>query len=321
MTTIYELKEILRRIYARYGAYITPVAKFFVELLALLLIRSSFGYNERISATPIILILSLVACILPLGVSILIPAITILLDFYSLSLEVFLAGGAIMLILALVYLRFSPKTGYMIVLTPILFAFHIPYLMPAAAGLLFGPGAAVSVVCGAFLYYFLHGVSTNAPTLADNEDTSTTEKISAIVKQITGNREMILVVLVFLLMTILIYMIRRMSIAHAWTIAIITGFMTEFVILFGGFLAMGLSGRLVYVVIGNIVCVAFAFVLKFLFFSVDYKRTEKVQFEDDDYYYYVKAVPKIQVEPEEKQVRKYSTTQKKQRQQQRQHRQ
>ena len=28
---------------------------------------------------------------------------------------------------------------------------------------------------------------------------------------------------------------------------------------------------------------------------MDYTRTEKVQFEDDDYYYYVKAVPKIKV--------------------------
>ena len=30
-------------------------------------------------------------------------------------------------------------------------------------------------------------------------------------------------------------------------------------------------------------------------FSVDYSRTEYTQFEDDDYYYYVKAVPKIAI--------------------------
>lgn len=32
--------------------------------------------------------------------------------------------------------------------------------------------------------------------------------------------------------------------------------------------------------------------LEVFFFSVDYSRTENVQFEDDEYYYYVKAVPK-----------------------------
>lgn len=311
MTTIYELKGIAKRIYARYGTFILPAVKFFVEFAALLLIRSSFGYDERISSVPISLILSLIACILPLGVSILIPAIVLLMDFYALSMEVFLAGGAILLIVALLYLRFSPQTGYMIVLTPILFAFHIPYIMPAAAGLLFGPGAAVSVVCGTFLYYFLHGVSTNAAALADSEDSSTTEKIAAIIKQITGNREMLLVILVFVLMTILIYILRRMAINHAWTIAIIAGFMAEFVILFGGFLAMELSGNIGFLVLGNLLSLALAFVLKFLFFSVDYKRTEKVQYEDDDYYYYVRAVPKIEIEPQEKQVHKYSSTQKK----------
>ena len=29
--------------------------------------------------------------------------------------------------------------------------------------------------------------------------------------------------------------------------------------------------------------------------AVDYSGTEYVQFEDDDYYYYVKAVPKLKV--------------------------
>ena len=34
-------------------------------------------------------------------------------------------------------------------------------------------------------------------------------------------------------------------------------------------------------------------VLQFFIFNVDYSRAEYVQFEDDEYYYYVKAVPKI----------------------------
>lgn len=35
------------------------------------------------------------------------------------------------------------------------------------------------------------------------------------------------------------------------------------------------------------------FLIEFLCFNLDYSRTEKVQFEDDEYYYYVKAVPKV----------------------------
>jgi len=46
-------------------------------------------------------------------------------------------------------------------------------------------------------------------------------------------------------------------------------------------------------------------------FSVDYERTEMVQFEDDEYYYYVKAVPKNLVAIPEKQVKKINTQHKK----------
>ena len=46
-------------------------------------------------------------------------------------------------------------------------------------------------------------------------------------------------------------------------------------------------------------------VLQFLFFNLDYTRTERVQFEDDEYYYYVKAVPKMYVPTTEKQVKSF----------------
>ena len=43
--------------------------------------------------------------------------------------------------------------------------------------------------------------------------------------------------------------------------------------------------------------------MELVFFSVDYSRTERVQFEDDEYYYYVKAVPKVVVATPEKTVK------------------
>ena len=36
--------------------------------------------------------------------------------------------------------------------------------------------------------------------------------------------------------------------------------------------------------------------------ALDYQRTEFVQYEDDNYYYYVKAIPKVKVSAESVQV-------------------
>ena len=78
---------------------------------------------------------------------------------------------------------------------------------------------------------------------------------------------------------------------------------------------MILVGDLIYdadfsipgVLLGSIGGVFVAFVVQFFRFNLDYSRTEKVQFEDDEYYYYVKAVPKMAVSTPEKKVKKITT--------------
>ena len=55
---------------------------------------------------------------------------------------------------------------------------------------------------------------------------------------------------------------------------------------------------------GNILAILIGLVLEFFLFSVDYSRTEHIQYEDDEYYYYVKAVPKMSVAAPEKMVKR-----------------
>ena len=57
---------------------------------------------------------------------------------------------------------------------------------------------------------------------------------------------------------------------------------------------------------GSILSTGIGFLIEFLCFNLDYSRTEKVQFEDDEYYYYVKAVPKVNLSSKEKQIKKIS---------------
>lgn len=57
-------------------------------------------------------------------------------------------------------------------------------------------------------------------------------------------------------------------------------------------------------ILGTAAAALIATVIQFFAFNVDYGRTEKVQFEDDEYYYYVKAVPKVTVATPERKVKK-----------------
>ena len=61
-------------------------------------------------------------------------------------------------------------------------------------------------------------------------------------------------------------------------------------------------------IVGSIFAVLIAKVVEFFGFNVDYSRTEKVQFEDDEYYYYVKAVPKVTVAAPARTVKKINSS-------------
>ena len=80
------------------------------------------------------------------------------------------------------------------------------------------------------------------------------------------------------------------------------------VFFFVGYLVLGITGRTLWLLIGSILSMLIGFVLQFLFMNLDYARTERVQFEDDDYYYYVRAVPKKMVASKEVTVKHFGNT-------------
>ena len=312
METLLEWKEKIRCFYSKNEIYVVPIIKFFLAFLLFFIINTNIGYMKRLDHITIILVLALLCAFLPVNTIILFGLILTLAHLYALSMEVFLTGAAFFLLLALLYFRFAPKEGYYAVLTPICFVLRIPYVMPIAEGLLCKPYTIFSVISGTFVYYFLDGIKMNEAVLGASSDNATaTSKFVAALNQLFGNKEMYLVLIAFVISMLLVYEIRKLSVDHAWTIAILTGVLVQFVVLFAGYLILGISGKIISLVIGSVVSTMIAFVLKFLFFHVDYTRTERVQFEDDEYYYYVKAVPKISVTQSKKQVKKFNSTNKK----------
>ena len=56
--------------------------------------------------------------------------------------------------------------------------------------------------------------------------------------------------------------------------------------------------------IQTLLSVVVGIVLEFFVFGGDYTRTERLEYEDDEYYYYVKAVPKASVTTSERSIKK-----------------
>lgn len=312
MTNLLEIKDRLIRFYSKYETYLFPVVKFIVAIVLFTVINMNIGFMEKISRFPIALILALVCAILPVNATIWLAAFVVLADMYALSMEVAVTTLVLFAALFFLYFRFAPKDGFAAVLTPVCFKLNIPYVMPIGCSLLRDAYSVVAIICGTVIYYFLDGIHQNSGILknvvADGETAATTSKFDISVGQLLSNKEMYLVIAIFTITAIVVYLVRRLEVEHAWTLAIISGVLIEVVGLFAGYLVLNVSGKTLGLLIGNILSLLISFVIQFLFMNLDYARTERVQFEDDDYYYYVKAVPKKMVAVKEVTVKHFGNT-------------
>ncbi len=306
MTSLLEIKEKIKSIYSKYDIFLNPLFKFILALCVFSIINGNIGYMERANTLTVTLAVSLVCAILPANVMVLLAAAAVLLHLYALSLEVMAVAFVLFLLMGLMYFRFSPKNGIYTLLMPVCLHFNLGPVMPIAVSLMGNVPSAISFICGVVAWYFLDGVKQNALALSGRggSDGAVT-KITAALNQLIGNKEMYLVILTFLVVFAVVLLIRSLSIDYAWTAAIIIGGLVNFIVLFAGYVMLGISEKVVGLVIGSLMSLAVAFVLEFFFFHLDYTRTERVQFEDDEYYYYVKAVPKMYVAEKEKQVKTF----------------
>lgn len=307
MTGLLEIREKIKLIYSKYESFILPIVRFLLAFIILNTLNGRMGYMTQLDNVAAVLIVALLCSFLPSGALILFPALFSLAHMYALSMEVALVGFCVYLVMFLLFFRFSPRDSLVVVLTPLLCAMKIPYVVPVAVGLLCGPASAVAVGCGVGIHFLFETVQTNASNINTMGDDDMMAKIRLMIDGIVGNKEMLVVIAAFAITVLVVYLIRRMSIDYSWTIASVAGAMTNVVILLVGDLIYDINMSVAGALLGSLLAIVVAKVIEFFRFCVDYSRTEKVQFEDDEYYYYVKAVPKMTVSMSTKTVKRINS--------------
>lgn len=308
MMALLEFREMLRSFYGKYEAVLTAVVKFAVSVTAFWMLNDSIGYMEKLKNPVVWLSMSLVCSFLPYSIISFLAGIVLVAHISSVSLELALILSLIFLMVAILYYGFQPGDGYLLLLTPLLFQFKIPYVIPLLVGLSGGLAGIVPVSCGVFVYYIIQYVKQNAGVLTNDAALDITQKYVQIIKNMMGNRVMVVMIIAFAAGILVVYLIRTLSVDYAWHIAIVAGAMTQLMVIFVGDFMFDVSVPMVEMLIGMIAAMILAAVYNFFVFAVDYSRTEYIQFQDDDYYYYVKAVPKITVSAPDVKVQKINST-------------
>ena len=295
MTSLLTIRDEIKNFFREHDVVVTPLLKFLCAMILLFGLVALYGYSSITSKLVVILALSVLCAFVSEGFTLLIVGLVTLLNCYSVSLEATGIYALLFIVLYFLYVKYCPKTAYIVMFTPMLFMMNIHYIVPIVVGILVGPVGIVPAVFGVVIYYFSQYLAELDSLLATATEQDSVQSFSYLVSGLMQDKKMILTVIVFAVVIMITYVIYRASMKNAWHIAIVAGAVTELLLMLIGGYAMEADINIVQIIVGVLVGMCLAFVVQFFKGTVDYSRTELVQFEDDEYYYYVKAVPKLTV--------------------------
>lgn len=295
MSSIVQVKNAMNKVYSQYAVYINPLLKFVLALLVFFIINAKLGYMEKISSGAVVLLVALFCSFMPLAFMALLEALFIMMHFYALSLEMAIVSAAVLFMMFILFLRFTPKEGVVVLLMPIFFILKIPYLLPIVVGLVGTPVSVISVALGVVVTYMINFATKNAEALSTGADENMMNRIRFIVDGLIANKGMISIIIVFSVVVIVVYIIRKLKINYSWSLAVLAGSVINIVLMFAIWSKVRDEISLIGILFGSIFSALLGLVVVFFIHNLDYRRIENHQFEDDEYYYYVKAVPKMGV--------------------------
>lgn len=301
MSELLVWKEKLQEYYANWSIYIDKAIQFILAFVSFYVINQNIGMMKIAASPAVTAALAVICTFLPPVFTAFAAAALVLVHLFKLSLGVMGAAALIFLMMFIFYGRFTPKRALILLITPIAFMLHIPYVVPVACALVMGPIVSLPIVFGSIVYYMILCVKNSATAITSAKGISA--QVSLFVKTVFQNKELWVTAVAFIICVFVVYAIRRMAIEHAWTIAAAAGAVVNIIVIVVGDITLNIHTSYGMLIFGNLLAIVVGLIMEFTFFAVDYSRTEKLQFEDDEYYYYVKAVPKLSVAAPEKTVK------------------
>lgn len=309
MERVFEIKEYILKFYAKYSRYVDIVLKFILALLTFTFVSEHVGFLETLANPAVTVGISIICTFLPITMTAVFAALIVLIQFFVLAPGAAIVAGLILLVMFALYFRFASGRAVVLLVTPIAFMLQIPVLVPVVFGLIGGPVCAVPVAFGTIVYYMIAYVKSYATVIETVAESGIMGQITTFTQQLLANKEMWMTIISFTICLLFVYNIRRLAVEMAWEIAVSAGVLVNIIMITFGHVMLDINVMYGGLIIGSLVTVVLALILKIFVFSVDYARTEHLQFEDDEYFYYVKAVPKVSVAVPEKTVKKINVRQ------------
>ena len=296
------LRAKLKNFISKHEMWTLRVLKALLCLFGMLSVRACFYEGSVLDNPFLIFVVTLIGGFVPISATTLIILFFALIHIASLSKQVVLA---LMLLIAMVYLLsyyYKAENSHCAIFSPVFYQMRIPFCVPMAAGLFGNINDVVPVIGGSAIGYYLKLVIENKAILKDQ--TSEVNAFTLMFDQMLRSQLFYCFVASNVAMFLIVYYMRMRKSEHAAALGVSFGSLASFAIMLTANLFFNSEENLLGFVIEILVTFAIGMVISYFFIEMDYSRPESLQFEDDEYYYYVTAIPKIHITKEEWRVKR-----------------
>jgi hypothetical protein len=309
MEPILQARETIVRFYKQFEAPVRFLAKLFIGVVifsVLSNIGSNIGFHtagfaeffEPPLVVPIIILLGILYVILPptLSYTIMIAVIGVQL---SPNTELTILTVLFLLCILVFYIRLAPKESVLILCTIAAFYFRIPYVVPLLAGLYCSVTALIPIAIGVFIWNVIPVLNLFLKTseTAGLNPMELPNTFGALMPElfteVLVNQEWIFTSFIFAMVVLAVYGISRINLDYSKEISIGLGAILTIVSFIIARILAEMKVNIAETVLFVILSALIAVTVRFFDIVMDYSRSERVEFEDEDNYYFVKVVPKV----------------------------
>ncbi len=303
MSILLELKSKLKGFYEKNYTLVRPLLRFLLAFACYVLINNSMGFDDEKIVVLVPFVLALISSFLPDISIVYFSAVLAAGQVIAISTVLGIALAVIFIIILLLVGRYDSSQLFIILAIPLCSIFHVSYVVPIVSALFVGPVVLPAILLGVVMRYIYIGITAAmaAPSITV-ESYGSLEMFQFVVKRVITSREMILCMAAFVLSYAVTYWIRKQKANYASQLAILAGsFVMIVTVLIGNIFLKG-TVDVGQFAVGMLITVIAAYIIQFFRMTLDYTGAVSLQFEDDEYYYYVKAVPKLKVAIKERQI-------------------
>ena len=290
------IRDSIKSVFKKYNAAIIPVLRFIAAFVTFALINGDLGYNEKLTGISVLVLLSAISAFFPMGVTVFLSGILMIFHIYSASMFLSLIFIVIIAILYFLLMRLAPGYSSLIIAIPVLTFFHMEALVPIAVGLVGSPIAIFAMIPGIVVSVLFNIIKEAVKMSAGSMQIEDNLQIYVfVIKSLLDNKLMLLMIAAAIAVFLATYICRRLAVSHSYILGIMAGIIVNLIVMIVGGLVFEVNVSVLWIFLGSIISGALAFAVQFFKYLLDYSSVEHLQFDDDDYFYYVTAVPKLSV--------------------------